>query len=33
MAEVLADVDRLYGGPAGYLDSTSLDTIVLRLRS
>jgi protein-tyrosine phosphatase len=31
MIDVLADVDRRYGGPAGYLGA-SLDTIVLRLR-
>ena len=32
MLDVLDDVDRLYGGPSAYLDTTSLDTIVLRLR-
>jgi hypothetical protein len=32
MADVLAEVEASYGGPAGYLDTASLDTIVLRLR-
>jgi protein-tyrosine phosphatase len=32
MADVLAEVDRRYGGPAGYLGTASLDTLVLRLR-
>jgi protein-tyrosine phosphatase len=32
MADVLAEVERRYGGPAGYLGTDSIDTIVLRLR-
>ena len=32
MAEVLVEVDRRYGGPARYLGTPSLDTLVLRLR-
>ena len=32
MVDVLADVERRYGGPAGYLGTSSLDRIVLRLR-
>jgi hypothetical protein len=32
MVEVLAEVDRRYGGPAAYLGTESLDTVVLRLR-
>ena len=32
MSDVLAEVERQYGGPAGYLRTPSLDTIVLRLR-
>ena len=32
MTDVLADIERLYGGLAGYLDTANLDTIVLRLR-
>jgi protein tyrosine/serine phosphatase len=32
MIDVLDDVDRRWGGPAGYLGTNSLDTLVLRLR-
>lgn len=32
MADVLAEVDRRYGGAAGYLATDNLDTLVLRLR-
>jgi protein-tyrosine phosphatase len=32
MVEVLAEVERRYGGPVGYLMTDSLDTVVLRLR-
>ena len=32
IVEVLEEVDRAYGSPASYLASSSLDTIVLRLR-
>jgi protein-tyrosine phosphatase len=32
MADVLDEVERRYGGPAGYLATPSLDTLVLRLR-
>jgi protein-tyrosine phosphatase len=32
MTDVLAEVDRRYGGAAGYLATDSLDTLVLRLR-
>lgn len=32
MIEILAEVDRVYGGPAAYLSTASLDTVVLRLR-
>lgn len=32
MLEVLAEVERRYGGPAGYLGTRILDTLVLRLR-
>ena len=32
MAAVLDEVERRYGGPAGYLRTSGLDTLVLRLR-
>jgi protein-tyrosine phosphatase len=32
MLEVLAEVDRRYGSPTAYLDTSSLDRLVLRLR-
>jgi protein-tyrosine phosphatase len=32
MADVLEEIDRRYGGPAGFLATSSLDTVVLRLR-
>jgi hypothetical protein len=32
MAAVLGEVERRYGGPAGYLRASGLDTLVLRLR-
>jgi protein-tyrosine phosphatase len=32
MVDVLAEVEGRYGGPAGYLRTPSLDTLVLRLR-
>ena len=32
MGEILAEVDKRYGGAAEYLDSSNIDTLVLRLR-